>query len=51
MQQMAARSASMGPPVFLRPVLRGLFDYDAEIARAVGLRGALPVVELTPRDA
>jgi len=50
MRQMSARSASIGPPVFIRPLLRGLFDYDAEIARAVSLGGALPVVELVPSD-
>ncbi len=51
MRQMSARSADIGPPVFARPLLRALrlFDYDAEIARAVSFDGALPVVELVAR--
>lgn len=48
MRQMAARSGSCGPPVWVRPLARVLFDYDAEIRMAIAQGGDLPVLEIIP---
>jgi deazaflavin-dependent oxidoreductase (nitroreductase family) len=50
MHQMATRSGSCGPPVWTRPLVRVLFDYDAEIRTAVAQGGDLPVLELVPDE-
>jgi deazaflavin-dependent oxidoreductase (nitroreductase family) len=50
MRRMAARSQQCGPPRPLRGLLSAirLFDYEAEIRRAVALEGDVPVVVLEP---
>jgi deazaflavin-dependent oxidoreductase (nitroreductase family) len=52
MRQMRARSARCGPPQPIRGVLRrtGLFDYEGELDLALKQGGALPVVELIPKQ-
>ena len=51
MLMMRDRSATCGPPRWMRPLLRltRAFDYDGEIRLAVEQAEALPVVELFPR--
>jgi hypothetical protein len=46
MHRMAVQSHRCGPPKLMRPLVRLVFDYEADIARAVSLDGNLPVVEL-----
>jgi deazaflavin-dependent oxidoreductase (nitroreductase family) len=50
MLQMAAYSSRCGPPMLLRPLVKlsGVFDYQAEIDKAVAAGGTLPVVEIIP---
>jgi deazaflavin-dependent oxidoreductase (nitroreductase family) len=50
MLRMRDRSASCGPPTWIRPLLRltRAFDYDAEIQLAVENAESLPVVLLKP---
>jgi deazaflavin-dependent oxidoreductase (nitroreductase family) len=50
MRAMAQRSGGCGPPGLVRPFVRLLFDYEAEIRMALAQGAALPVVEITPRD-
>jgi hypothetical protein len=51
MLHMRDRSCRCGPPRFIRPLLAltRVFDYDAEIAKAVEHARELPVIEFTPR--
>jgi deazaflavin-dependent oxidoreductase (nitroreductase family) len=50
MRQQQARSSGCGPPVPLRPFfkLTRIFDYQAEIDKAIAAGGALPVIEIVP---
>jgi deazaflavin-dependent oxidoreductase (nitroreductase family) len=48
MLQMANRSSGCGPPVFVRPLIKPLLDYDAEIRMALEQGADLPVLEITP---
>jgi deazaflavin-dependent oxidoreductase (nitroreductase family) len=45
-RQMAARSQRCGPPKPIRPLVNMIFNYEADVARAVALDGNLPVLEL-----
>jgi deazaflavin-dependent oxidoreductase (nitroreductase family) len=49
---MRERSDKCGPPQPVRGILQrtGIFDYEGELDLAVAQAGALPVVELIPRD-
>ncbi len=43
-------SDQCGPPPFLRPLLRPLYDYDAGIRLAVAHADELPAIEIRPDD-
>jgi len=45
-RQMAARTNRCGPPKPMRPLVNLVFNYEADVARAVALDGNLPVLEL-----
>jgi deazaflavin-dependent oxidoreductase (nitroreductase family) len=49
-RQMAARSDRCGPPKPMRALVNLIFDYEADVARAVALDGNLPVLELRRSD-
>jgi deazaflavin-dependent oxidoreductase (nitroreductase family) len=48
--EMADRSDRCGPPKPLRPLFNVIFNYEADVARAVALDGNLPVIELRRTD-